>query len=182
MQRHLNNQFRRSASGQRSLLLSPRIRAHPRGLRLLPLPPQRPSNLVEGFSHINTLLCRSFYKVTAYHFCQCAPFLCRDFSFCHPVALVACLQPLILVAVPPAVRSSLNKTPFPPKTRIQFRQSPADSVAFGFILKPNPSVAILFSACARVLASLGREISFIGWEDPMAYVKRTENTHPAMMW
>lgn len=67
-------------------------------------------------------------------------------------------QPWVLVAVPPAIHGSLNKTPFPPKTRIQFCQSPADSVAFGFVLKPIPSVAILPSTCARVDAILVPEI------------------------
>ena len=67
-------------------------------------------------------------------------------------------QPRVLVAVPPAIHGSLNKTPLPPKTGIQFCQSPADSIAFGFVLKPISSVAILSSTCARVDAILVPEV------------------------
>ena len=56
----------------------------------------------------------------------------------------------ILVAVAPAVDGTLDETAFAAQTRIEFRESPADGVAFGFVKQPVPPVLIFAAARSRV--------------------------------
>jgi hypothetical protein len=67
-------------------------------------------------------------------------------------------QPGILVAVPPAVDSSLNKTPLAPKTRIKLGESPSYRVTFGLVLQSITAVLVFGTASPGINAVLCSEV------------------------
>lgn len=67
-------------------------------------------------------------------------------------------QSWILIAISPAIHGSLNQSSFPPKTRIQFCQSPTDCVTLSLIDEAIASVLVFSAACTRVDAVLGFEL------------------------
>lgn len=74
-------------------------------------------------------------------------------------------QPGILIAVPPAIHRPLDKASLPSKTRIQFRQSPSDRVAFRFVDQSVAAVLVFVTACPGIYAvlrlKLGRQLLHI---------------------
>lgn len=63
-----------------------------------------------------------------------------------------------MVAVSPAVDRTLNETSLSPETRVELSQSPADRVAFAFVVQPVAFVLILWAASSRIDAVLGLEV------------------------
>lgn len=67
-------------------------------------------------------------------------------------------QPGVLVAIPPAVDCSLNKTSLASQRRVQLCQCPTDGVALRLILETVAPVLILGAARTWVHAVLGLEL------------------------
>ena len=74
------------ADGPKSIISS-RFRIHPGNL--LPLFPELPYNVVEGFVHVDVILRRCFDEITAQLFGESAPLLSRHFSFGHAITFIA---------------------------------------------------------------------------------------------
>jgi hypothetical protein len=66
-------------------------------------------------------------------------------------------QSWVLVAVAPTVNSSLNETSLSAQTRIQFSQSPSNSVALSLIYQAVSTVLILTAAGSGINTVLGLE-------------------------
>lgn len=67
-------------------------------------------------------------------------------------------QPRILVAIPPAVDCSLDKTSLAAQGRVELGQGPADSVALRLVLETVAPVLVFGAARARVHAVLCLEL------------------------
>ena len=66
-------------------------------------------------------------------------------------------QSRVLIAVTPAVDSTLDQSTLAPQSRIQFCQCPADGIAFCFVDQSVPAILVLTATGARVHAVLGLE-------------------------
>lgn len=67
-------------------------------------------------------------------------------------------QPMVTIAISPAVNGALNQTAFLPQANVQGRQSPADSIALSFVLSTIALVFFLRFAGSRVDAVRGLEL------------------------
>lgn len=67
-------------------------------------------------------------------------------------------EPRVLIAVTPAVNSTLNKAPLSTQTGVQLSQSPTDSIALSLVVQSIALVLILWTASSRVNTILGPEI------------------------
>ena len=56
----------------------------------------------------------------------------------------------VLIAVPPAIDRALDQATFPPQARVQFCKSPADRVAFCFVVEAIPLVVLLSTTSPRI--------------------------------
>jgi hypothetical protein len=67
-------------------------------------------------------------------------------------------QSWILVAVPPTVDRPLNQTALASQTRVQFRQSPTNLIAIGFVSKSVSLVLLLRDTSSGIDTVLGFEL------------------------
>lgn len=67
-------------------------------------------------------------------------------------------QPGVLIAIPPAVNCSLDKTPLAAQRWVELGQRPADGVAFRLVLESVAPVLVFGAACAGVYTVLGLKL------------------------